>query len=129
MKDFDSWNELKKDLAGTDSTAYCKAREVWWCSLGVNIGFEQDGKHDLFERPVLVARVFNKSVFWGIPLSTKIKHENPHYLSLKHDKLHYSAIISQLRLFDTKRLQRKLYKITQGQYELVVERIKQELAI
>lgn len=31
-------------------------REIWWCSLGVNIGFEQDGTNDLFERPVLVIK-------------------------------------------------------------------------
>ena len=127
MKDFDTWNELKKSLAIGASNSYCKARDVWWCSLGVNIGFEQDGKHDLFERPVLVVKVFNKHVFWGIPLSTKLKVDNPHYLSLKHGDLEYSAIISQLRLYDTKRLQRKLYMVDKDQYALVVDRLKEEL--
>jgi hypothetical protein len=29
-------------------------REIWWCSLGVNVGFEQDGTGTNYDRPVLV---------------------------------------------------------------------------
>jgi mRNA interferase MazF len=53
-KDFDRWNKKKKALNETDFTDYVHEREVWWCALGVNVGLEADGKHDNFERPVLV---------------------------------------------------------------------------
>ena len=42
-KDFDSWNEKKKILNNNDVSFYHE-REVWWCSLGVNVGYEQNGK-------------------------------------------------------------------------------------
>jgi mRNA interferase MazF len=127
MKDFDNWNNIKKTLEAGKNNAFCKNAEIWWCSLGLNVGFEQDGKNQLFERPVLVVRRFNKFVFWGVPLSTKIKPENPHYLRLRHDNQDYSAIISQLRLYDSKRLQRKMYKISKEQFDKVITRLHKEL--
>ena len=127
MKDFDRWNEIKKTLELGDNDTFCKNAEVWWCSLGLNIGFEQDGKNQLYERPVLVVQKFNKFVFWGVPLSTKIKPDNPHYLQLRHENQDYSAIISQLRLYDSKRLQRKMYKISKVEFEKVKARLHDEL--
>jgi hypothetical protein len=53
-KDFDRWNKKKKTLHQTDFTDFVHEREVWWCALGANVGVEADGKHDNFERPVLV---------------------------------------------------------------------------
>lgn len=127
MKNFDEWNELKKNLEVGQKNAFCNNGDVWWCSLGLNLGFEQDGKNELFERPVLVVRKFNKYVFWGIPLSTKIKPGNSHYLQLRHDDQDYSAIVSQLRLYDSKRLQRKMYRISKTDLQKVIARLHNEL--
>ena len=61
MKDFDNWNKEKKILESTaNETLVFHEREIWWCSIGLNVGDEQDGKNDYFERPVLVIRKFNK---------------------------------------------------------------------
>ena len=56
-KNFDKWNELKKKLHISEKAKdfYFREREIWWCSLGVNIGFEQDGKNDLFDKLGLLA--------------------------------------------------------------------------
>ena len=72
MKDFDSWNEEKKSLenVGHDILAFHE-REIWWCSIGINLGDEQDGKNELFERPVLILKKFNNKVAWVLPMSTK----------------------------------------------------------
>ena len=129
MKDFDSWNHHKKELEQVDIPFYYKNREIWFCSIGANVGYEQDGKNAQFERPVLVLRKFNKFVFWGIPLSTRLKPDNTHYMTLKHQKLEFSAIISQLRLYDSRRLTRKLYMLDKVQYEQVKYRLLQELQI
>ena len=44
-KDFDTWNGLKKSIeCKQGGEAYAYPREVWWCSLGVNLGVEIDGK-------------------------------------------------------------------------------------
>jgi len=42
-------------------------REVWWCITGVNVGVEIAGKHELFLRPVVVIRKFNKHMALIVP--------------------------------------------------------------
>ena len=110
QKDFDNWNEKKKKINGRIFNNYVHTREVWWCSLGVNVGFEQDGKHNFFERPVLVVRKFSRDVVIIIPLSSKIK-QNKYCLNFMHDSQEFSALISQVRLISTKRLNRKIYEM------------------
>ncbi len=39
-KDFRRWTTKKEVLNDTEGTALFHEREVWWCALGVNIGFE-----------------------------------------------------------------------------------------
>jgi mRNA interferase MazF len=77
--------------------------QVFWCSLGENIGDEEHGKGDDFRRPVLIFKKFNNNIFWGIPLSTKIK-DNKYYIKILLKDEEVSAMISQLRILDTKRL-------------------------
>jgi hypothetical protein len=31
---------------------YFREKEIWWACLGANIGFEQNGKNENFERPI-----------------------------------------------------------------------------
>lgn len=80
-----------------------KEGEVRWCSLGENIGDEENGKGEVFRRPVLVFKKFNNNIFWGIPMSTKNK-DNAYYLKVILKDVEQSVIISQLRVLDTKRL-------------------------
>ena len=72
-KDFDNWNKRKKALNERGNAPFFHEREIWWCALGKNVGFEQDGKGKKFARPVLVFKKFNNQLFWALPLSTKIK--------------------------------------------------------
>lgn len=48
QKDFDKWNELKKkiDAKEEETRLFFRDGEVWWVSLGVNIGFEMNGKDE-----------------------------------------------------------------------------------
>jgi mRNA interferase MazF len=92
-------------------------REVWWCSLGHNVGFEQDGKGEKFARPVLVFKKFNKEVFWALPISTRIK-KSKFYAPVKlNDNIDRVAIISQLRLIDAKRLIDKIGVVSEANYK------------
>ena len=89
------------------SSTIIKEREVYWCSLGENIGDEENGKGEGFRRPILIFKKFNNRVFWGIPMSTKNK-ENVYYLKVILKDVEQSVILSQLRLLDTKRLDTKI---------------------
>lgn len=56
QKDFDAWNENKKRLHVEGENKLYHKQEVWWCSLGVNVGFEQDGTGIDGQRPVLILK-------------------------------------------------------------------------
>jgi mRNA interferase MazF len=87
---------------------YFREKEIWWAALGKNIGYEADGKHELFERPVLVLKKYSKDMCFILPLTTQIKNPLPWYqiaVTLE-DKI--SAVnITQGRSISRKRLLRK----------------------
>ena len=91
-------------------TIFFREKEVWWTALGVNIGFEQDGKGEEFRRPVLILKKFNKYVVLVVPLTTKIKKDNKYFMSCSvvDDGTLRMVVISQVRLIDTRRLIDKL---------------------
>ncbi len=62
-KDFDSWNAKKKELHNRAGAPFFHEREIWWCSIGINIGSEQDGSDDEYSRPVLVLKGLSKETF------------------------------------------------------------------
>lgn len=128
FKDFDKWNELKKKLQISEKAKdfYFREREIWWCSLGVNLGFEQDGKNDLFERPVLIIRTFNKEVLWIVPLSSRRK-KNKYYYEFDYKNKPQSAILSQVRLISSKRLLRKIWTFPREDFKKIKELITEFL--
>ena len=65
MKDFDKWNIEKKKIDYNIKNILPKKREIWWLSIGLNVGVEEDGKNNNFEQPILVMKVFNKQCFLG----------------------------------------------------------------
>lgn len=48
-KDFDNWNKIKKSVNIKVAEVYFRERDIWWVSLGTNIGFEQDGKKTYYK--------------------------------------------------------------------------------
>src|SRR3989344_8500035 len=68
-KDFDQWNNLKKQTDRERPRLYT-VREIWWCRLGVNVGSEQDGNGELFLRPVVIVRSFGAHTCLILPLTT-----------------------------------------------------------
>lgn len=102
--EYDNWNTVKKRIADSDHKApYFKEGDIWWVSIGYNIGYETYGKGKDFARPVLIIRKFNKYLFIGVPLSSIIK-ENPFYIPIKYNNKTDSALISQVRSFSSQRL-------------------------
>lgn len=115
-KDFNAWTKKKIGIHNASKRVFFHEREVWWCSLGVNIGFEQDGKGDHFERPVLVFKKFNKEIFWALALTTKRK-EGPYYKEIVlHDNIFRMAILSQIRLVDASRLREKIGTVSKASF-------------
>ena len=60
---FIEWAKLKIRIhVSEEEPVYFKEKDIWWASLGANIGHEQDGKNESFERPILVLKKFNKYI-------------------------------------------------------------------
>ena len=101
-------------------------REIWWCSVGVNIGHEMDDKNQFYNRPVLIVRKFNPHIFFGVPLTTKIK-QNPYYFPMRFKDREQCVMLSQLRLWDGKRLTHKMGQLPDDQFEAVKQALRRLL--
>ncbi len=106
-KQFVEWTKLKIRIHFSEKEIYFREGEIWWASLGVNIGYEQNGKNETFERPVLILKKFSPDVFWMIPLSTKLKNGPFYHHYLFHEET-FSACLTQIRLISSKRLLRRI---------------------
>jgi mRNA interferase MazF len=126
MKDFDSWNELKKKIEDEKDTPdrFPKEGEIWMSSLGKNIGYEQNGSGDNFSRPILIVKKFNNHMFWVIPLSTKQKSFDFYFNYTDPNDQKVSAILAQMKLLSVKRLKRKLYDIPNKLFDEMKQKIK-----
>ncbi len=77
---FIKWAKLKIRIHVSEvEPVYFKEKDVWWASLGINVGHEQDGKNESFERPVLVFKKFNKHMLWVLPLTSQDKADKYYY--------------------------------------------------
>lgn len=117
-KDFKEWSSLKEKLDKTAKQILFKEREVWWCSLGINVGHEENGKNKYFTRPVLILRKFNRQIFLAVPLTSKLK-DNKFYFKITFKEKEQSAMLSQIRVLEGKRLRNKMGEITEGQFDAV----------
>ena len=117
-------NNIKKEIDKKQSSnvPYFYEREVWWCSLGLNVGWEQDGKNGLYSRPVVIIKIFTRELLWGIPLTTK-ERQGKHYHQYKYQNKVYTAILSQLRGLSTRRLIRKVGKVPETDFNKMKKRL------
>jgi mRNA interferase MazF len=81
-------------------------------------------KFGIFLRPVLVLKKFNKNIFVWIPLTTVPKEDIFHYSFVSTSWKTSYAILSQIRLFDSKRFFRKIWNIKFKDSKLLKEKIK-----
>ncbi|OGY86635.1 MAG: hypothetical protein A2233_04320 [Candidatus Kerfeldbacteria bacterium RIFOXYA2_FULL_38_24] len=114
---FSTWNRLKFKIhiSCEKNIVYFKEREIWWCALGKNIGYEQNGKNEKFERPVLILKKFNKNLLWALPLTSKQKN-NRFYYKIDYAERSYVIILSQIRTISSKRLLRKIRTLSKNDF-------------
>jgi len=121
-KDYDEWNEKKKLIQAEPFQKFVHEREIWWCSIGLNVDDEEDGKNEQFERPVLIIKKFNRHIVLAVPLTTRFK-DNKYYFNFEHDGVQFAAILSQLRLLSTKRFSRRVRRINANLFNEIKEKI------
>lgn len=119
MKEFSNWTPIKQTTHAKSQLPLYATREVWWAILGLNIGSEQDGQGDNYKRPVLVLRGLSKEVCIVVPLTTSTKRDKFYIDAGMVGGKAAAAIISQIRLVDTRRLVEKVQTLPVDAFERI----------
>lgn len=123
-KDFQKWHNKKSQVDQIEKRPYFHEHEIWWCSLGLNVGFEQDGGGQDFLRPVIVFRKFNNEVFWAIPLTHTQKKAKYYFEFNLSNGVSSVAILSQVRLVDARRLSHKIGVMPEQDFKELTKKFK-----
>ncbi|MDO8521907.1 MAG: type II toxin-antitoxin system PemK/MazF family toxin [bacterium] len=126
-KDFDGWNENKKKINQRADSPFYHEREIWWCTFGINVGFEQDGSADEYRRPALILKGLSAQTCLVIPLTTSTKRHamRPSVGKVEGQGAH--VLLSQMRVIDTKRLVRKIEYLNIKTFERIRKAVKDML--
>lgn len=125
MKEFDQWNIHKKAIESNKTyLPFYYSRQIRWCRLGVNIGFEQDGTGREYSRPVLILRGFSKDTCLILPLTTSKKKSKYLFPIGVVGGKEAQVIISQIRLIDVRRLDRHINTIDKITFHTIRKAVK-----
>ncbi len=125
-KNFYSWHTKKSAINNLNRRPLFREREIWFCYLGQNVGHEQDGVGENFLRPVVVLKKFNDSLLWAVPLTSASRYGS-FYFQFYFRGVVNSAILSQVRLLDSKRLKYRAGYISSDHFNLLKTKIRQLL--
>lgn len=119
LKIFVFWTKIKVKIHLSERKVYPKVKEIWWVSLGQNIGVEVNGKNEKFERPVVVIKVFNNYGMLVAPISSKIKEDKYFIDYINNDGEKNIINMSQIRSISSKRFIRKVGELSADDFERV----------
>ena len=102
-KDFDKWNVAKKRLNTQKRDLLFKEGEIWWCSVGLNIGEEVYGKGKHFRRPVVVLKKLSHNSCVVMPTTT-MPHIGTWYHHLNISQKDRWVMLNQIRFISANRL-------------------------
>lgn len=120
IKAIKDWFKLKIALWSRESGVIFKQGDIWWCSLGVNLGEEMFGKGAKFTRPVLVFRKFTSNSFLGLPI-TKQEKEGSWYVEITIHREKRWVMLNQARVLDKKRLTNRIGALDNKDFQKVQE--------
>ncbi|MEN9524120.1 MAG: hypothetical protein RL536_189 [Candidatus Parcubacteria bacterium] len=112
IKSFDQWNGVKKHLQNQETGVFCRAGEIRWVSIGVNIGSEMDGKGESFNRPCLIADVFSDKLALVFPMTTSTKKSAGYFPLKLNDGQVVSVCVHQARTISPKRILKRIQVIS-----------------
>ena len=118
-KDLWKWHDLKLRIDCDNKRPFYREGEVRWCAVGLNIGFEINGKGVGYWRPVIILKGFSQGTCLCAPLTTKNKTGKYYHSIFLSDGVARKAVLSQVRTMDTKRLREIIGKIDGEQLGLI----------
>ncbi len=121
IKNFLEWMGLKEKLHNSlEETPLVSEGQIWWASLGENVGFEINGKSKLFTRPVLIFKKLSSQFYLVVPLTSQ-KKVGSWYVNYKQRGLDFSACIHQVRTIDYRRLSTKMGWFDEADFQRIKE--------
>ena len=125
IKDYDAWNEKKKSLniRILSDDFFVLEGEIWWASLGINIGKEIDGKSGDFERPVLILLVINYDAIWILPITSTLRESDVYFYEIEFGGNISAVLLHQIRYISANRLLKLIGRIDERELVNIRERL------
>ena len=122
-RNYYDWMVVKDDIQDKKRLHNFKEWEIWWCSIGENVGVEINGKGSHFMRPVIIYKKFNRFFFTAIPLTTKDHTEKfpDWYIYFTFKGRDEFAAIYQATSTSAYRLYRKLGEVDDSDASRIIE--------
>ena len=121
VKRFAEWIGLKESLHYKNhKPPFVSERDIWWVSVGENVGSEINGKSKLFSRPVVILRKLAHGFYFVIPTTTQAK-EGSWFVSFRHGERDMVACLHQARAIDYRRFSSKLGMLDTNDFRKVQE--------
>jgi mRNA interferase MazF len=92
--------------------------DIWWVSLGENVGVEINGKSKLFSRPVIILKKLSSQLYFVIPLTTQ-NRTGTWYVDYLQGGKRISACLHQARSIDYRRLSNRIGRLDDRDFERV----------
>lgn len=125
MEIYNQWNTKKQALHNSDRTEviYFKEGDIWWVSLGYNIGSESYGKGEDFKRPVLIVKKLSTDLCIVVPITTKPK-SGSWFVEISVHKEARWCMLQHTRSLHKKRFWTKLCELDSLEVKKVKEKLK-----
>jgi mRNA interferase MazF len=121
MKRFLEWIGLKEKLHGiVDYPPLVSERDLWWVSIGENIGSEINGNSSLFSRPALIVKKLTNDFYLIAPTTTQ-RHEGSWFVPVSFGTITEYICLNHIRTIDYRRLSSKLGQIGSRDFAKVKE--------
>lgn len=121
MKDFTGWINIKKKLHDKEhKPPFVSEGDIWWTSLGENVGSEVNGKSEIFSRPVIILKKLAHGFYFVVPTSTKL-NKGTWYIPFRHKEIDSVACLHQARAIDYRRLSSKLGTLDNNDFKDIKE--------
>jgi len=114
---------LKQNINKKVKILYFREWQIWYINMWINIWFEEDGKKENFSRPVLILKKFSKDTFLWIPTTSIIKKWKFYYNIGEIKWIQNFLILSQIRLYSSKRLLSHIWWISMEEWKNIKKKI------
>ncbi|MEK9159763.1 MAG: type II toxin-antitoxin system PemK/MazF family toxin [Patescibacteria group bacterium] len=119
VKKFLEWIGLKERLHSIVHEApHVSEGEIWWVSIGENVGAEINGKNYLFSRPAIIFRKLTHGFYFVIPVTTQLR-TGTWYVSFSQQGREMTACLQHARSVDHRRLSTRLGELDEVDYKRV----------